>query len=171
MARADSLDLRERAVAAVRSGQTCRQVAATFGLGASTVVKWCQRYRATGRVAAKPRGGSQARALVDMQDWVLKRVAAEPHVSTRALAEELAERGTEVSHVTVWSLLRRERLTHKKNRARQRLRWRTYQDRIDPRRLVFIDETWAKTNMAPLRGWCRRGRASSPRCRTVTGRR
>jgi transposase len=24
-------------------------------------------------------------------------------------------------------------------------------------RLVFIDETWAKTNMAPLRGWCQRG--------------
>jgi len=23
---------------------------------------------------------------------------------------------------------------------------------------VFIDETWAKTNMAPLRGWCPRGR-------------
>ena len=22
---------------------------------------------------------------------------------------------------------------------------------------MFIDETWAKTNMAPLRGWCRRG--------------
>jgi transposase len=28
-----------------------------------------------------------------------------------------------------------------------------YQDRIDPSRLVFIDETWTKTNMAPLRGW------------------
>ena len=42
--------------------------------------------------------------------------------------------------------------------ARRRLRWRAYQDRIDPRRLVFIDETWAKTNMAPLRGWCTRGR-------------
>jgi putative transposase len=25
--------------------------------------------------------------------------------------------------------------------------------RIDPTRLVFIDETWTKTNMAPLRGW------------------
>jgi transposase len=25
------------------------------------------------------------------------------------------------------------------------------------RRLVFIDETWTKTNMAPLRGWCQRG--------------
>ena len=22
---------------------------------------------------------------------------------------------------------------------------------------MFIDETWAKTNMAPLRGWCRKG--------------
>jgi putative transposase len=29
----------------------------------------------------------------------------------------------------------------------------TYQNRIDPARLVFIDETWTKTNMAPLRGW------------------
>jgi transposase len=29
---------------------------------------------------------------------------------------------------------------------------------VDPKRLVFIDETWAKTNMAPLRGWCMLGR-------------
>lgn len=28
---------------------------------------------------------------------------------------------------------------------------------IDPRRLVFIDETWTKTNMTPLRGWSQRG--------------
>jgi len=28
---------------------------------------------------------------------------------------------------------------------------------IDPARLVFIDETWTKTNMAPLRGWAARG--------------
>jgi transposase len=29
---------------------------------------------------------------------------------------------------------------------------------VDPRRLVFIDETWAKTNMAPIRGWAARGK-------------
>jgi transposase len=29
--------------------------------------------------------------------------------------------------------------------------------RLDPERLVFIDETWIKTNMAPLRGWGPRG--------------
>ena len=33
-----------------------------------------------------------------------------------------------------------------------------YQGRIDPKRLIFIDETWTKTNMTPLRGWAPRGR-------------
>ncbi len=32
-----------------------------------------------------------------------------------------------------------------------------YQGNVEPQRLVFIDETWTKTNMAPLRGWARRG--------------
>jgi len=42
--------------------------------------------------------------------------------------------------------------------ARRRRRWIHYRGRIDPRRLVFIDETWIKTNMAPLRGWGDRGK-------------
>jgi transposase len=42
--------------------------------------------------------------------------------------------------------------------ARRRAQWTRYQDRIEPERLVFIDETWTKTNMAPLRGWAPRGR-------------
>jgi hypothetical protein len=37
--------------------------------------------------------------------------------------------------------------------AARRVRWRRHQGRIDPGRLVFIDETWVKTNMAPVRGW------------------
>ena len=37
--------------------------------------------------------------------------------------------------------------------ARRRAQWAIYRNRIDPARLVFIDETWTKTNMAPLRGW------------------
>ncbi len=41
--------------------------------------------------------------------------------------------------------------------ARRRAQWMQRQGLIDPRRLVFIDETWAKTNMAPLRGWAPRG--------------
>jgi transposase len=41
--------------------------------------------------------------------------------------------------------------------ARRRQQWTKYQNRIAPSRLVFIDETWTKTNMAPLRGWAPRG--------------
>ncbi len=37
--------------------------------------------------------------------------------------------------------------------TRRRERWKKHQGRLDPARLVFVDETWAKTNMAPLRGW------------------
>jgi transposase len=42
--------------------------------------------------------------------------------------------------------------------ARRRAQWTKYQDRVEPERLVFIDETWTKTNMAPLRGWAPRGK-------------
>src|SRR5277367_2846176 len=41
--------------------------------------------------------------------------------------------------------------------ARKRDRWRRHQARLDPRRLVFIDETWAKTNMTRTHGRCARG--------------
>jgi transposase len=41
--------------------------------------------------------------------------------------------------------------------AHRRAQWRKYQDRIEPERLVFIDETWTRTNMTPLRGWAPRG--------------
>ncbi len=41
--------------------------------------------------------------------------------------------------------------------ARRRAQWLKHRIGIDPARLVFIDETWTKTNMAPLRGWAPRG--------------
>ena len=42
--------------------------------------------------------------------------------------------------------------------ARRRQQWEKYQGRLDPRRLVFIDETWAKTNMTRRHGRALRGR-------------
>jgi transposase len=57
--------------------------------------------------------------------------------------------------------------------ARRRAQWKKYQGRLDPRRLVFIDETWAKTNMTRSHGRSRRGtrlvaRAPQGRWRTLT---
>lgn len=36
--------------------------------------------------------------------------------------------------------------------AQRRTQWRSQMPRLNPRRLVFLDETWAKTNMVRLRG-------------------
>jgi len=41
--------------------------------------------------------------------------------------------------------------------ARKRQFWKRHQGKIDASRLIFVDETWAKTNMTPIRGWCPRG--------------
>ena len=54
MVRPLSNDLRERAVRAVESGESCHAVAARFDVAVSSVVKWRQRYRATGSVAPGP---------------------------------------------------------------------------------------------------------------------
>jgi transposase len=42
--------------------------------------------------------------------------------------------------------------------AKRRQRWKARQAGFDPKKLVFIDETWIKTNMAPLRGWGPKGK-------------
>lgn len=39
----------------------------------------------------------------------------------------------------------------------RRAQWRSWSQETDPRRLIFIDETWAKTNMTRLRGRAPRG--------------
>jgi hypothetical protein len=54
--------------------------------------------------------------------------------------------------------------------ARRRVQWTKCQDRVEPDLLVFIDETWTRTNMAPLRGWDRAGADSLPRFPTAAGR-
>jgi transposase len=41
--------------------------------------------------------------------------------------------------------------------ARQRRDWRASQERIDPERLVFVDEMGVQTDLTRLRGWAPRG--------------
>ena len=41
--------------------------------------------------------------------------------------------------------------------ARRRRQWRQHQHKVAAGRLIFIDETWAKTNMTRLHGRCAKG--------------
>ncbi len=115
-----SFDLRTRIKAAVEGGMSCRAAARRFGVSPSTVVKLMKRYRATGSLEPGQIGGHRKPILENERAWILARIAEQPDITVRALADELAARGTIVSHVSVWNLLKREGLSFKKNRARQR---------------------------------------------------
>src|SRR5215213_6386197 len=53
--------------------------------------------------------------------------------------------------------------------ARRRERWKKYQGRLDAKRLVFIDETWAKTNMTRRHGrWRTLTFLAALRCDRIT---
>ena len=120
MARAYSDDLRERVAAAVLSGRTVREVAATFGVSAASAAKWSQRLRETGSAGSRRMGGYKRRILAGEQAWMLLRLEECPHLTVRGLALELAERGYHVSPNTVWSLLRKAGHSFKKKPVRQR---------------------------------------------------
>jgi len=78
MARPYSQDLRERVVGSAASGRTCRATAALFGVNVASVVKWSQRWRATGSAAAEQMGGWRQLLLKGERTWLLARIAEKP---------------------------------------------------------------------------------------------
>ena len=100
MARAYSLDLRERVVASVDSGQTCRQVAQSFAVSVASV--------------------HRPFLLEEHRAWLLARLAEKPDLTLHALLRELRARDVVVSCDTLWRFLKREGISFKKNRVRQR---------------------------------------------------
>jgi transposase len=142
-------------------------VAAAFNVSVSSVVKWSQRFRATGSAAARPVGGNRPYVLSSERDWLLICLAEQSDLTLRVLLVELAERGIKVSYYAVWHFFEHEGISFKKSLyaserdrpdvARRRTQWKKYQVRLDPARLVFIDETWAQTNMTRTHGRAPRG--------------
>lgn len=118
MTRALSNDLRERVVAALMAGESCRAVAARFGVGVSSVVKWSQRYRRTGSVRPGKMGGHRKCVLDPHRAFIVARIEQVSHLTLHGLKDELVARGVQVSHNAVWLFLRREGLRFKKNGVR-----------------------------------------------------
>src|SRR3546814_6633939 len=108
MVRPYSLDLRERVVARVAAGETCRKVAATFGVSVASVVKWSQRYRATGSPAAKRMGNTRPLLLLAQRDWVLARIAEKSDITLQELVDALRAAGKRGSYGALWRFLKAE---------------------------------------------------------------
>jgi transposase len=122
MARPYSTDLRERAVARVQAGESVRSVAQVLNISPSSVVKWSQRFRATGSAAAGKIGGHRPRVLVGEHAAFLRERIAQGAFTLRGLVAELAGRGLEVDYRTVWSFVHGEGLSFKKKRSAERAR-------------------------------------------------
>jgi transposase len=120
MGRPYSLDLRERVVGAVADGASCHEASRLFKVSVASVVKWSQRFRATGSAAAKQMGGRPGLKLAPHRVWLLERLAAAPDVTLRALVLELHERGVAASYGSVWRLVHAAGISFKKNRIRNR---------------------------------------------------
>jgi transposase len=159
--------LRERvARAVIKGGLSRHQAAAQFGVGISTAINWVQRFHETGSVKPGQIGGYRPKKIAGPHsEWLMQRCRND--FTVRGLVAELAERGLKVDYRTMWEFVHAEKLSYKKDAdcrragspdvARRRAQWTKYRDRIDPARLVFVDEAWTKTNMAPLRVWAPRG--------------
>ena len=168
MAKPYSSDLCERVVKAVmQDGMSRRAAAQRFGIGVSTVITWMQHWRDTGHVKPGQMGGHRPKKIAaTWRTWLLQR-CRDRAFTLRGRVGELAERGLKVDYRVVWAFVHAENLTHKKtllaseqDRAdvvRRRAQWLKHRGGVDPKRLGFVDETWLKTNMAPLRGWAPRG--------------
>jgi transposase len=90
MAKTMSMDLRERVVAAVQSGWSCRAAAERFGVSASCAIKLLARVRATGSAAPGRRGRLPGGGkLGPFQAALLGWVEEQPDITMPELAERL----------------------------------------------------------------------------------
>ena len=122
MTKSLSKDLRERVVSAVEGGMTRRSAAKRFGVAPSTAIKWVDRWRRTGDIGPRPRGGDHRSHRIETHaEEILALIVGTPDTTLAELAEHLEEtHGVVVAQSTIWRLLDRRGLTFKKNRARER---------------------------------------------------
>lgn len=115
MVKAYSDDLRQRCVDGMTRGDSSSKVARRFGVAKSSVIKWHQRYKATGSVSPSVMGGHRGSCLDPYRDFILDQIQHRSHLTVRRLAALLKDKGIHVSHNAVWLFLRREGLSFKKN--------------------------------------------------------
>lgn len=119
MAKPLSMDMRERIVAAVADGASCRSVAERFGVAPSTAIRLWKRFCQTDSVEPAKFGGHRKCVLEAHRQFILQQIEDTPHLTLHGLKDRLAERGVTVSHDTVWRFLRREGQSFKKNAVRK----------------------------------------------------
>jgi transposase len=152
-----SNDLRERVVAAVDHHEgSQRQIARRFRIGISTLTRWLQQRRQTGSLDPKPHGGGRSPAVDDQHAESLRElVRKQPDATLDELNQRL---GLSCSRMAIFRALLRRRISRKKKvlhaserdtpkTKRKRRRFRRRIAQVNPKALVFVEETGANTAM------------------------
>jgi transposase len=164
MPKAYSLDLRQRVARFVEGGRSCHAAAALFSVSVSFVVRLMKSLRATGGLAPKPSGGRRHAKLDPHRAFLLGRIAEKADITMPELAAELATAsGTKADHCRAGSsataiALKKTLLASECDRPdirQAREEWKAERQprmRLEPHRLVFLDETGTTTKMTRPRG-------------------
>ena len=161
-----SLDLRERVFRYVDEGHSCRAAAAHFQVSVSFVVNLARAFRVRGSLAPKPSGGRRHAKLEPHRTFLLEKLAEKADITMPELAAELAAATCEKADPASLSrwLIRIGYRFKKTLRASEhdrpdvkqaREQWTSARQpvmRLEPHRLVFLDETGTTTKMTRLRG-------------------
>ena len=117
MPRVLSQDLRERVVAAVEGGMSCRSAADRFGVSAASAIRWRQLMLQHGTPAAKPQGGDRrATKIEDHAALIHAAIECRSDITLEELRTILAGHGVSTSITTLWRFFARHRITRKKRR-------------------------------------------------------
>ncbi len=144
MAKPYSEDLRARVVGAVEDGATIPEAAKQCGVSISSVVRFLRLHRRTGTVR-----WLQGVRLAAHEDLVRQLVAEQPDITLAELETRLAKKKVTVGKSSISRFLHHLKLTFKKvcgppsrtdRIAAARKALQKQQPRLDPKRLVFIDE-------------------------------
>jgi transposase len=166
-----SLDLRERVVRFVEDGHSRHAAAAHFKVSVSFVVNLMKAVRMRGSFEPKPSGGRRHAKLEPHRSFLLAQIIEKADITMPELAAELAATGEKADPASLSCWLIRAGYRFKKTlRASEqdcpdvkqaREEWtgvRQPKMRLEPHRLVFLDETGTTTKMTRPRGRCQKGR-------------
>jgi transposase len=170
-----SKDLRERILDAVdnREGSR-RKLAARFKVNTSTITRLLQLRRQTGSFEPRPHGGGVEPTLDhDALERLRKLVEETPDATLEALKQKLGVSGSRMiicRALQKLGLPRKKKSKHASERdtpevQEERREFAEDVESIEPRRLVFVDETGVTTAMTPAYGRAPKGErveASAP---------
>lgn len=121
MGRPHPMALRTRVVDFVEEGNTHRAAAARFRVSIKFANDMVKLKRETGSLEPKPQGRRGHGKLAGVHDWVRARVESKPDMTLDELVAALRrEQGIDVQRSSMWELLHRLGLSHKKRPSGQR---------------------------------------------------